>query len=167
MPRITLENNKISVRNIVDIETPQTYNNYVTVTDFQPDETTSDVANNFQITAIAGENILGGVAVTMLNGLCYKAVNKSGLGKYPIGILKTSVLEDEIATILTGGIIDTSLVMNETTENPVYCRVGTLNLSQNLLTATSVDEDSICKIGVPINENQFILEIEKPIVILD
>jgi hypothetical protein len=161
-----LLDNSIDLRNLIseyNVNTNAGYFNQQVASDV----VTSDVANNFQITAIAGENILGGVAVTMLNGLCYKAVNKSGLGKYPIGILKTSVLEDEIATILTGGIIDTSLVMNENVEEPIYCRVGTLNLSQNLLTATSVDEDSICKIGVPINENQFILEIEKPIVILD
>ena len=162
-----LKDNFIDLRNLIseyNVNTNVGYFNQQVASDV----ITSDVAKNIEITAPAGENMLGGIVVGFRNGKCYKANNISSNFIVPSGILKTSVIEDEMATIIIAGIIDTSLDLEvSSSENPVYCRVGTLNLSQNLLTATSVDEDSICKIGVPINENQFILEIEKPIVILD
>lgn len=166
MPRIRGENSIISTRNIVDIELRQSYDQYVPNVSIDLDSV-SDVASFMQITAEAGENILSGNAVALLNGLCYKATNLLVNEKAPIGILKSSVSTGQIATIITAGIITTSLTLDDTPNKPVYCRSGSLNLSQNLLTATSVDEDAIIEVGIPINTTQFLIQIKKPIQILD
>jgi hypothetical protein len=166
MPYNALKSDLIDKRNIINDFNNNTVVGYINKV-VNSEDTSVDVSSNIQFTAEAGENILGGNAVTMLNGLVYKASNLLSAGKLPIGILKTSVNINEIATIVTKGNITTSLTLNETTDEPIYLRAGTLNLSQNLLTATSVDEDCIIRVGYPITETTFKIDISSPIQILD
>lgn len=166
MPYNALKNDIIDKRNIINDFNNNTVVGYIN-TVVEDSDTSVDVSRNIEITGEAGENILSGNAVSFVNGLVYKATNLLVNEKSPIGILKNSVSTGEIATIVIAGVVTTSLTLDDNVNKPVYLRSGSLNLSQNLLTATSVDEDCIIIVGIPTTTTTFKIKIGTPIQILD
>jgi hypothetical protein len=156
MPRIYLENDKLSTRNIIDIEATQTFNEYYP----ELDNDSPIILQNSEIEVEAGMNLTAGWLVAIKDNLAYKATNFNSDNLQPIGVVKSTVLDGAIATVILSGIINTSLTLTTYPDSPIYIRSGSPNYSQTLLTSASGTEDLIQKIGYPITANSFLLKIE-------
>ena len=156
MPLNRLENNVISTRNMINelqVTTNSVYTNIA-------ENDTPTIIQNSEIEVEAGMNLTAGWLVAIKDNLAYKATNYNLDNLQPIGIVKSTVLDGAIATIILTGIINTSLTLTTYPDSPIYIRSGNPNYSQTLLTSASGTEDLIQKIGYAITANSFLLKIE-------
>ena len=156
MPLNRLENNVISTRNLINelqVSSNSVYTNIA-------ENDTPTIIQNSEIEVEAGMNLTAGWLVAVKDNLAYKATNFNSDNLQPIGIVKSTVLDGAIATIILTGIINTSLTLTTYPDSPIYIRSGNPNYSQTLLTSASGTEDLIQKIGYPITANSFLLKIE-------
>ena len=156
MPLNRLENNVISTRNLINelqVSSNSVYTNIA-------ENDTPTIIQNSEIEVEAGMNLTAGWLVAIKDNLAYKATNYNWDNLQPIGIVKSTVLDGAIATIILTGIINTSLTLTTYPDTPIYIRAGNPNYSQTLLTTASGTEDLIQKIGYPITANSFLLKIE-------
>lgn len=156
MPLNRLENNVISTRNLINelqVSSNSVYTNIA-------ENDTPTIIQNSEIEVEAGMNLTAGWLVAVKDNLAYKATNYNSDNLQPIGIVKNTVLDGAIATIILTGIINTSLTLTTYPDSPIYIRSGNPNYSQTLLTSASGTEDLIQKIGYPITANSFLLKIE-------
>jgi len=156
MPLNRLENNVISTRNMINelqVSTNSVYTNIA-------ENDTPTIIQNSEIEVEAGMNLTEGWLVAIKDNLAYKATNFNSDNLQPIGVVKSTVLDGAIATIILSGIINTSLTLTTYPDSPIYIRSGNPNFSQTLLTTASGTEDLIQKIGYPITANSFLLKIE-------
>jgi hypothetical protein len=156
MPLNRLENNVISTRNLINelqVSSNSVYTNIA-------ENDTPTIIQNSEIEVEAGMNLTAGWLVAIKDNLCYKATNFNSDNLQPIGVVKSTVLDGAIATVILSGIINTSLTLTTYPDSPIYIRSGNPNYSQTLLTSASGTEDLIQKIGYPITANSFLLKIE-------
>jgi len=156
MPLNRYQNNIISTRNMINelqVSTNSVYTNIA-------ENDTPTIIQNSEIEVKAGMNLTAGWLVAIKDNLCYKATNLNADNLQPIGIVKSTVLDGAIATVILSGIINTSLTLTTYPDSPIYIRSGNPNYSQTLLTSASGTEDLIQKIGYPITANSFLLKIE-------
>lgn len=156
MPLNRLENNVISTRNLINelqVSSNSVYTNIA-------ENDTPTIIQNSEIEVEAGMNLTAGWLVAIKDNLAYKATNYNSDNLQPIGVVKSTVLDGAIATIILTGIINTSLTLTTYPDSPIYIRSGNPNYSQTLLTSASGTEDLIQKIGYPITANSFLLKIE-------
>lgn len=156
MPLNRLENNVISTRNLINelqVSSNSVYTNIA-------ENDTPTIIQNSEIEVEAGMNLTAGWLVAVKDNLAYKATNYNSDNLQPIGVVKSTVLDGAIATIILTGIINTSLTLTTYPDTPIYIRAGNPNYSQTLLTSASGTEDLIQKIGYPITANSFLLKIE-------
>ena len=156
MPLNRLENNVISTRNLINelqVSSNSVYTNIA-------ENDTPTIIQNSEIEVEAGMNLTAGWLVAVKDNLAYKATNYNSDNLQPVGIVKSTVLDGAIATIILTGIINTSLTLTTYPDSPIYIRSGNPNYSQTLLTSASGTEDLIQKIGYPITANSFLLKIE-------
>ena len=156
MPLNRLENNVISTRNLINelqVSSNSVYTNIA-------ENDTPTIIQNSEIEVEAGMNLTAGWLVAIKDNLAYKATNYNSDNLQPIGIVKSTVLDGAIATIILTGIINTSLTLTTYPDSPIYIRAGNPNYSQTLLTTASGTEDLIQKIGYAITANSFLLKIE-------
>ena len=156
MPLNRLENNVISTRNLINelqVSSNSVYTNIA-------ENDTPTIIQNSEIEVEAGMNLTAGWLVAVKDNLAYKATNYNSDNLQPIGIVKSTVLDGAIATIILTGIINTSLTLTTYPDSPIYIRAGNPNYSQTLLTTASGTEDLIQKIGYAITANSFLLKIE-------
>ena len=156
MPLNRLENNVISTRNLINelqVSSNSVYTNIA-------ENDTPTIIQNSEIEVEAGMNLTAGWLVAIKDNLAYKATNYNLDNLQPIGIVKSTVLDGAIATVILTGIINTSLTLTTYPDTPIYIRSGNPNYSQTLLTSASGTEDLIQKIGYPITANSFLLKIE-------
>lgn len=156
MPLNRLENNVISTRNLINelqVSSNSVYTNIA-------ENDTPTIIQNSEIEVEAGMNLTAGWLVAVKDNLAYKASNYNSENLQPIGIVKSTVLDGAIATVILTGIINTSLTLTTYPDTPIYIRSGNPNYSQTLLTSASGTEDLIQKIGYPITANSFLLKIE-------
>mgnify|MGYP001002019872 CR=1 FL=1 len=156
MPLNRLENNVISTRNMINelqVSTNSVYTNIA-------ENDTPTIIQNSEIEVEAGMNLTAGWLVAIKDNLAYKATNFNSDNLQPIGVVKSTVLDGAIATVILSGIINTSLTLTTYPDSPIYIRSGNPNYSQTLLTSASGTEDLIQKIGYPITANSFLLKIE-------
>ena len=156
MPLNRLENNVISTRNMINelqVTTNSVYTNIA-------ENDTPTIIQNSEIEVEAGMNLTAGWLVAVKDNLAYKATNYNLDNLQPVGIVKSTVLDGAIATIILTGIINTSLTLTTYPDSPIYIRSGNPNYSQTLLTSASGTEDLIQKIGYAITANSFLLKIE-------
>jgi len=156
MPLNRLENNVISTRNLINelqVSSNSVYTNIA-------ENDTPTIIQNSEIEVEAGMNLTAGWLVAIKDNLAYKATNFNSDNLQPIGVVKSTVLDGAIATIILSGIINTSLTLTTYPDSPIYIRSGNPNFSQTLLTTASGTEDLIQKIGYPITANSFLLKIE-------
>jgi len=156
MPLNRLENNVISTRNMINelqVSTNSVYTNIA-------ENDTPTIIQNSEIEVEAGMNLTAGWLVAIKDNLAYKATNFNSDNLQPIGVVKSTVLDGAIATVILSGIINTSLTLTTYPDSPIYIRSGSPNYSQTLLTSASGTEDLIQKIGYPITANSFLLKIE-------
>lgn len=156
MPLNRLENNVISTRNLINelqVSSNSVYTNIA-------ENDTPTIIQNSEIEVEAGMNLTAGWLVAIKDNLAYKATNYNLDNLQPIGVVKSTVLDGAIATIILSGIINTSLTLTTYPDTPIYIRSGNPNYSQTLLTSASGTEDLIQKIGYPITANSFLLKIE-------
>ena len=156
MPLNRLENNVISTRNLINelqVSSNSVYTNIA-------ENDTPTIIQNSEIEVEAGMNLTAGWLVAIKDNLAYKATNYNSDNLQPVGIVKSTVLDGAIATIILTGIINTSLTLTTYPDSPIYIRAGNPNYSQTLLTTASGTEDLIQKIGYPITANSFLLKIE-------
>jgi hypothetical protein len=156
MPLNRLENNVISTRNLINelqVSSNSVYTNIA-------ENDTPTIIQNSEIEVEAGMNLTAGWLVAIKDNLAYKATNFNSDNLQPIGVVKSTVLDGAIATIILSGIINTSLTLTTYPDSPIYIRSGNPNYSQTLLTSASGTEDLIQKIGYPITANSFLLKIE-------
>jgi len=156
MPLNRLENNVISTRNMINelqVSTNSVYTNIA-------ENDTPTIIQNSEIEVEAGMNLTEGWLVAIKDNLAYKATNFNSDNLQPIGVVKSTVLDGAIATVILSGIINTSLTLTTYPDSPIYIRSGSPNYSQTLLTSASGTEDLIQKIGYPITANSFLLKIE-------
>lgn len=156
MPLNRLENNVISTRNMINelqVSTNSVYTNIA-------ENDTPTIIQNSEIEVEAGMNLTEGWLVAIKDNLAYKATNFNSDNLQPIGVVKSTVLDGAIATVILSGIINTSLTLTTYPDSPIYIRSGNPNYSQTLLTSASGTEDLIQKIGYTITANSFLLKIE-------
>ena len=156
MPLNRLENNVISTRNLINelqVSSNSVYTNIA-------ENDTPTIIQNSEIEVEAGMNLTAGWLVAIKDNLAYKATNYNSDNLQPVGIVKSTVLDGAIATVILTGIINTSLTLTTYPDSPIYIRSGNPNYSQTLLTSASGTEDLIQKIGYPITANSFLLKIE-------
>lgn len=156
MPLNRLENNVISTRNLINelqVSSNSVYTNIA-------ENDTPTIIQNSEIEVEAGMNLTAGWLVAVKDNLAYKATNFNSDNLQPIGVVKSTVLDGAIATIILTGIINTSLTLTTYPDTPIYIRSGNPNYSQTLLTTASGTEDLIQKIGYAITANSFLLKIE-------
>lgn len=156
MPLNRLENNVISTRNMINelqVSTNSVYTNIA-------ENDTPTIIQNSEIEVEAGMNLTAGWLVAIKDNLAYKATNFNSDNLQPIGVVKSTVLDGAIATVILSGIINTSLTLTTYPDSPIYIRSGNPNYSQTLLTSASGTEDLIQKIGYTISANSFLLKIE-------
>jgi hypothetical protein len=156
MPLNRLENNVISTRNLINelqVSSNSVYTNIA-------ENDTPTIIQNSEIEVEAGMNLTAGWLVAIKDNLAYKATNFNSDNLQPIGVVKSTVLDGAIATIILSGIINTSLTLTTYPDTPIYIRSGSPNYSQTLLTTASGTEDLIQKIGYAITANSFLLKIE-------
>jgi hypothetical protein len=164
MPLVRFDNDILAKRNIIDFEDTNTLVNYATITNEEaPDQ---QAIQNTEIEVEAGMNLTAGWLVAIKNGVVYKATNLNADNLQPIGIVKSTVLSGNIATVILSGIINTSLTLTLYPDTPLYIRDDTINYNQTLLTSASLTEDLIQKIGYAITTNSFLLKIENYIQII-
>jgi hypothetical protein len=156
MPLNRLENNVISTRNMINelqVSSNSVYTNIA-------ENDTPTIIQNSEIEVEAGMNLTAGWLVAIKDNLAYKATNFNSDNLQPIGVVKSTVLDGAIATVILSGIINTSLTLTTYPDSPIYIRSGNPNYSQTLLTSASGTEDLIQKIGYTITANSFLLKIE-------
>jgi hypothetical protein len=156
MPLNRLENNVISTRNMINelqVSSNSVYTNIA-------ENDTPTIIQNSEIEVEAGMNLTAGWLVAIKDNLAYKATNFNSDNLQPVGVVKSTVLDGAIATIILTGIINTSLTLTTYPDSPIYIRSGNPNYSQTLLTTASGTEDLIQKIGYAITANSFLLKIE-------
>jgi len=156
MPLNRYQNNIISTRNMINelqVSTNSVYTNIA-------ENDTPTIIQNSEIEVEAGMNLTAGWLVAIKDNLAYKATNFNSDNLQPIGVVKSTVLDGAIATVILSGIINTSLTLTTYPDSPIYIRSGNPNYSQTLLTSASGTEDLIQKIGYPITANSFLLKIE-------
>jgi hypothetical protein len=156
MPLNRLENNVISTRNLINelqVSSNSVYTNIA-------ENDTPTIIQNSEIEVEAGMNLTAGWLVAIKDNLAYKATNFNSDNLQPIGVVKSTVLDGAIATVILSGIINTSLTLTTYPDSPIYIRSGNPNYSQTLLTSASGTEDLIQKIGYTITANSFLLKIE-------
>jgi hypothetical protein len=156
MPLNRLENNVISTRNMINelqVSSNSVYTNIA-------ENDTPTIIQNSEIEVEAGMNLTAGWLVAIKDNLAYKATNFNSDNLQPIGVVKSTVLDGAIATVILSGIINTSLTLTTYPDSPIYIRSGNPNYSQTLLTTASGTEDLIQKIGYTITANSFLLKIE-------
>jgi hypothetical protein len=156
MPLNRYQNNIISTRNMINelqVSTNSVYTNIA-------ENDTPTIIQNSEIEVEAGMNLTAGWLVAIKDNLAYKATNFNSDNLQPIGVVKSTVLDGAIATIILSGIINTSLTLTTYPDSPIYIRSGNPNYSQTLLTSASGTEDLIQKIGYTITANSFLLKIE-------
>ena len=156
MPLNRYQNNIISTRNMINelqVSTNSVYTNIA-------ENDTPTIIQNSEIEVEAGMNLTAGWLVAIKDNLAYKATNFNSDNLQPIGVVKSTVLDGAIATIILTGIINTSLTLTTYPDSPIYIRSGNPNYSQTLLTTASGTEDLIQKIGYTITANSFLLKIE-------
>ena len=156
MPLNRLENNVISTRNLINelqVSSNSVYTNIA-------ENDTPTIIQNSEIEVEAGMNLTEGWLVAIKDNLAYKATNFNSDNLQPIGVVKSTVLDGAIATVILSGIINTSLTLTTYPDSPIYIRSGSPNYSQTLLTSASGTEDLIQKIGYAITANSFLLKIE-------
>ena len=156
MPLNRLENNVISTRNMINELQVSSNSVYTNISE----NDTPTIIQNSEIEVEAGMNLTAGWLVAIKDNLAYKATNFNTDNLQPIGIVKSTVLDGAIATIILSGIINTSLTLTTYPDTPIYIRSGSPNYSQTLLTSASGTEDIIQKIGYAITTNSFLLKIE-------
>ena len=156
MPLNRLENNVISTRNMINELQVSSNSVYTNISE----NDTPTIIQNSEIEVEAGMNLTAGWLVAIKDNLAYKATNFNSDNLQPIGVVKSTVLDGAIATIILTGIINTSLTLTTYPDSPIYIRSGNPNYSQTLLTTASGTEDLIQKIGYPITANSFLLKIE-------
>jgi len=156
MPLNRYQNNIISTRNMINelqVSTNSVYTNIA-------ENDTPTIIQNSEIEVEAGMNLTAGWLVAIKDNLSYKATNFNSDNLQPIGVVKSTVLDGAIATVILSGIINTSLTLTTYPDSPIYIRSGNPNYSQTLLTSASGTEDLIQKIGYAITANSFLLKIE-------
>lgn len=158
MPLVRFDNDILAKRNIIDFEDTNTLVNYATITNEETPDQQS--LQNSEIEVEAGTNLTAGWLVAIKDNLAYKATNFNSDNLQPVGVVKSTVLDGAIATIILSGIINTSLTLTTYPDSPIYIRSGNPNYSQTLLTSASGTEDLIQKIGYAITTNSFLLKIE-------
>ena len=158
MPRITLADNVISTRNIIDIEETNSFSDYSGLMLVENEEN-----NNNNIVLLAGENLTAGHLGTIKDNLIYKATNLLADNKAPFGVINATVLSGASATLVVQGIINTSVTL--TVNGKVYMRAGTPNLSPTILETISGTENLVIEIGKAITTNSFILDIKENILL--
>ena len=156
MPLNRLENNVISTRNMINELQVSSNSVYTNISE----NDTPTIIQNSEIEVEAGMNLTAGWLVAIKDNLAYKATNFNSDNLQPIGVVKSTVLDGAIATIILTGIINTSLTLTTYPDSPIYIRSGNPNYSQTLLTTASGTEDLIQKIGYTITANSFLLKIE-------
>lgn len=156
MPLNRLENNVISTRNLINELQVSSNSIYTNIAE----NDTPTIIQNSEIEVEAGMNLTAGWLVAVKDNLAYKATNYNSDNLQPIGVVKSTVLDGAIATIILTGIINTSLTLTTYPDSPIYIRSGNPNYSQTLLTSASGTEDLIQKIGYAITANSFLLKIE-------
>jgi hypothetical protein len=156
MPLNRFENNIISTRNMINELQVSSNSEYVQLSN----NDTPVIIQNSEIEVEAGMNLTAGWLVAIKDNLAYKATNFNSDNLQPIGVVKSTVLDGAIATVILSGIINTSLTLTTYPDSPIYIRSGNPNFSQTLLTSASGTEDLIQKIGYTITANSFLLKIE-------
>ena len=156
MPLNRLENNVISTRNMINELQVSSNSVYTNISE----NDTPTIIQNSEIEVEAGMNLTAGWLVAIKDNLAYKATNFNSDNLQPVGVVKSTVLDGAIATVILTGIINTSLTLTTYPDSPIYIRSGNPNYSQTLLTSASGTEDLIQKIGYPITANSFLLKIE-------
>ena len=156
MPLNRLENNVISTRNMINELQVSSNSVYTNISE----NDTPTIIQSSEIEVEAGMNLTAGWLVAIKDNLAYKATNFNSDNLQPIGIVKSTVLDGAIATVILTGIINTSLTLTTYPDSPIYIRSGSPNYSQTLLTSASGTEDLIQKIGYAITTNSFLLKIE-------
>ena len=107
MPLNRLENNVISTRNMINelqVSTNSVYTNIA-------ENDTPTIIQNSEIEVEAGMNLTAGWLVAIKDNLAYKATNFNSDNLQPIGVVKSTVLDGAIATVILSGIINTSLTL--------------------------------------------------------
>lgn len=114
------------------------------------------IAQNYIVTLTAGESITSNCVVRLTSGLLYHAKPKKTEFKDIIGIALDSVANNQLCRVIIYGKLQSEL-LSLNTSKMVFLR-GNGELSQEILTTTSTDENSIIVIGKPISTDELILQ---------